>query len=91
MKSRNGMTVTWQSRADFESGIGAFRILRNGKIIGQLPAASTSRYGRPLFQRMSYHDTPEAPLPKMHFIDTDGTTSDQYTVQAVNSVGLVSD
>ncbi len=85
--------VTWQAKADFESGIGGFVIERNGKSIGQLPEKPNSRFGRPLFQGMSYHDTPEAPLAEMKFIDMSAGTGvkAQYTVRTVNSVGLKSD
>src|SRR5690606_39759547 len=47
---------------------------------------------RPLFQNMSYHDTPEKPLPKMEYVDTavpPGQAA-EYRVVAVNSVGLKS-
>jgi hypothetical protein len=40
---------------------------------------------------MSYHDTPEQPLPKMEYVDA-GSSSDtlEYGVRTVNSVGLIS-
>ncbi len=89
-KSDDGMAITWRARADFESGIARFQILRDGQIIGQVPHDSASRYGRPLFQSMSYHDTPETPLPEMRFVDENGSPSSQYSVRTVNSVGLLS-
>ena len=49
------------------------------------------RFGRPLFQAMSYHDTPEQPLPAMKFVDATAHTGPHvYRVIAVNSVGLQS-
>ena len=40
---------------------------------------------------MSYHDTPEQPLPAMKFVDpTPRTGRHTYRVIAVNSVGLQS-
>ena len=39
---------------------------------------------------MSYHDTPEAPLPEMKFLDTDAPEGAVYTVTSVNSLGLIS-
>ena len=81
--------IIWQSEADFESGIGAFVIERDGVAIAQLPD-KPGGYGRPLFQAMSYHDTPTKPLPKMRWIDKSATpgTRHQYCVIAVNSVNL---
>lgn len=85
-----GMELTWRAGADLESGIGAFEIHRDGKRVGRVPEQAKSRFGRPLFQRMSYHDTPEAPVPAPRFVDKQGTTSSTYTVTTVNSVGQAS-
>ena len=84
--------VTWDARADFESGLQKFIVLRDGKELGTAPVKPAGRFGRPLFQSMSYHDTPEAPLPKMEFIDTSGKRGmiAKWQVIAVNSVGLKS-
>ncbi|PHR93459.1 MAG: hypothetical protein COA78_32855, partial [Blastopirellula sp.] len=86
-----GNRVTWTARADFESGIQAFVILRDGEEIGRLPSESKKRWGRPLFQNMSFHDTPEAPLPKMQFIDKQATGKHNYSVMTINSAGLQSE
>lgn len=84
--------ITWDAEADFESGIQAFIIQRDGKDIAQVPEKPIGRFGRPLFQTMSYHDTPEAPLPEMKFIDksADPNGKSKYEVITVNSVGLKS-
>ncbi len=83
--------IEWQAKADLESGIGGFRILRDGQVIAQLPKNPTGRFGRALFQGLSYHDTPVEPLPKMIYIDQPPAgSSKRYAVQTVNSVGLVS-
>ena len=37
---------------------------------------------------MSYHDTPEAPMPEMRFEDKDPKPGARYRVIAINSVGL---
>jgi hypothetical protein len=86
------IVVTWQAKADFESGLQAFRIYRNNQRIGQVPEKPIDVYGRPLFQTMSSSDTPEKPLPEMSFTDTSAATSsdDSYRVTAVNSVGIES-
>ncbi len=85
--------VTWDADADFESGIQQFVILRDGQAIGSVPEKPVGRFGRPLFQTMSYHDTPEAPVPELKFIDrsNDANEKARYSVQAINSVGLKSD
>lgn len=83
-----GTMLQWQASADFESGIGAFEIQRDGQVIGSVPRDPATRFGRPLFQAMSYHDTPESPLPKMQFVDEAGKSANDYRVTTINSAGL---
>jgi hypothetical protein len=83
--------VTWDAVADFESGLRAFIIERDGRPLAQVPETPVGKFGRPLFQTMSFHDTPEAPLPAMQFVDA--TAMDRahaYAVIAVNAVELKS-
>jgi hypothetical protein len=84
--------ITWDAEADFESGMQAFVIQRDGKDLVQVPEKPVGRYGRALFQAMSYHDTPEKPLPAMRYLDreTKPGTQHEYRVIAINSVGLKS-
>jgi hypothetical protein len=82
------IVVTWQAEADFESGLRGFILLRDGKEVAQVPEKPIGRFGRPLFQTMSYHDTPEKPLPAMRWVDKAGTATSRYEVIAINSVGL---
>lgn len=84
--------VTWDAWADLDSGILAFTIQRDGKAIGQVPEKPAGRFGRPLFQTMSYHDTPEAPLPKMEYTDSSPEPGRKHTYRIIeiNSVGLES-
>jgi hypothetical protein len=65
---------------------------RDGVTVGQVPEKPVGRYGRPLFQSMSYHDTPDKPLPEMRFIDIKVQPGRQYKYRliAVNGVGLKS-
>lgn len=88
-----GVLITWSAEADFESGLQQFIILRDGQEIGKVPEKPVGKFGRPLFQSMSYHDTPEKPLPEMQFLDqTAGVKAGaKYQVIAVNSVGLRSE
>ncbi|HYF34839.1 MAG TPA: hypothetical protein VD994_06060 [Prosthecobacter sp.] len=92
MPRPEGMVLTWNAEADFESGLQQFIIERDGKEIGRVPEKPVGKFGRPLFQSMSYHDTPEAPMPEMRFIDKGGDAVKDafYEVIAVNSVGLKS-
>ena len=89
-KPDQAVELTWEAEADFESGIQAFVIQRDGKDLAQIPEKPVGRFGRPLFQVMSYHDTPERPLPEMRFVDRSppSGTKHEYRVIVVNGVGL---
>ncbi len=86
-------TLSWSADADFESGISQFIILRDGKEFARVPEKPVGKFGRPLFQSMSYHDTPEKPLPEMKWIDPEAKPGDahDYDVVSVNGVGLKSE
>lgn len=89
-----GAELTWDAEADFESGLAGFVIERDGQELAKLPEKSVGRFGRALFQTMSYHDTPEKPkdgsLPEMRFVDTTAKAGVKhiYRIIAINSVGL---
>ncbi len=84
--------MKWKCRADLESGLQTFEIRRNGQKIAALPTGKTV-HARPLFQGMSYSDTPDASLPKMEFIIKNYLSDDGYvySVGAVNTAGLYSE
>jgi len=84
--------ITWEAVADFESGLQAFLIERDGKPFAQVPDKAVGKFGRPLFQTLSFHDTPELPLPEMRYVDATAAPGARpsYRVIAVNSVGLKS-
>jgi hypothetical protein len=85
--------VTWDAEADFESGIGGFVVLRDGRGVARLPEnPPKSVFGRPLFQGLSYHDTPEAPFPQMLYVDTaaEPGVKHTYTIISLNSAGVPS-
>jgi pimeloyl-ACP methyl ester carboxylesterase len=93
-ESKDGtVELTWSAEADFESGIKAFVIQRDGRDLAQLPEKPVGKFGRPLFQSMSYHDTPEKPLPEMRFVDRAPVagTKHEYRVIVVNGVDLRSE
>jgi len=86
--SPQGLELTWDCQADLESGLRGFLIVRDGKRVAQLPEKVNSRHGRPLFQGLSYHDTPESPLPEMKFLDKNTGSKGRYQVIAINGAGL---
>jgi len=85
--------LAWDVEADLESGLKAFVVQRDGKDLAQLPEKPVGRFGRPLFQAMSYHDTPEKPLPELRFTDRAPVagTKHEYRVIAVNGADLRSE
>ncbi|WP_397570776.1 hypothetical protein [Schlesneria sp. T3-172] len=92
-KNEDGaVELTWEAEADFESGIRCFLIRKNGSLLAQYPEKPVGRYGRPLFQSMSYHDTPEKPLLPLKYVDQNAQPGADavYEVVTVNSVGLES-
>jgi hypothetical protein len=92
-KPDQGNEITWDAEADFESGIGGFALLRDGRGLVSLPQRPPDQvFGRPLFQGLSYHDTPEAPLPQMRYLDKSARAGEKhtYTVITWNSAGVPS-
>jgi hypothetical protein len=87
-----GNVLTWTCEADLESGLAGFEIERDGKPLAKLPEQGKNPFGRPLFQNLSYSDTPTQPLVEMRYTDTTATAgqSHTYRVIAVNTVGLKS-
>src|SRR2546427_7941341 len=68
-KDDQGTEITWDAEADFESGIRNFIVLRHDHELAQVPENPIGKFGRPLFQSMTYHDTPSQPLPEMRYLD----------------------
>jgi hypothetical protein len=91
--ANHGNEITWEAEADIVSGLGGFIVLRDGTGIARLPTqAPEAVYGRPLFQGLSYHDTPFAPLPQMRHIDMSAKPGAKhvYSVIALSSAGVPS-
>ncbi len=84
------VTLAWQADSDFESGLRNFIILKDGKELMQFPENPVNRFGRPLFQGMSYHDTPTEPLAEMTVVipAADVSATSRLQVISVNSVQL---
>lgn len=49
----------WDATIDFESGLAGFVIYRDGEVLAKIPQKPVGKFGRPLYQPMTYHDTPE--------------------------------
>jgi hypothetical protein len=90
--SVNGAELTWTCEADLESGLAGFVIERDGQVIAKVPEVAKNPFGRPLFQNLSYSDTPNQPLAQMRFTDPQPEPGKKhnYRVIAVNTVGLQS-
>ena len=88
--SHDTHTLTWTARADLESGLERFIILRDGQEIASVPEEPRNRFGRLLFQGLQYSDTPELPLQPMTFTDPapEPGVAHQYQVISVNTAGL---
>ena len=92
-EANHGNEITWDTEVDMVSGLGGFIVLRDGHGIARLPTQPPeSVYGRPLFQGLSFHDTPVGPLPQMVHVDRSAQASVKhvYTVIALNSAGVPS-
>ena len=85
--------IAWDAEASLESGVGGFIVLRDGHGIARLPERPPDVvYGTPLFQGLSFHDTPDPTFPKMAYLDTSAKAgvSHKYTVIALNTAGVTS-
>jgi len=93
IRGDEGTEITWKADADFESGIRNFIVLRDGQELAQVPEKPVGKFGRPLFQSMTYHDTPSQPMPEMRYLDASAKSGEKhsYSVIAVNSVELKSE
>ena len=86
-----GNEITWKAEVDLASGLGGFIVFRDGHGIAKLPTQIPDQvYGRPLFQGLSYHDTPIAPFPQMKYMDISAKAGVKhtYTLVALNSAGV---
>jgi len=86
--------ITWDAEADFESGIGGFFVMRDNRALARLPTMTPPAvYGRPLFQGLSYHDTPEGPPAEMRYLDVSAKPGEKhtYSILTVNSAGVPSE
>lgn len=83
--------LKWAVEADFESGLAGFEILNGDEVIARLPEKPANPFGKPLFQGMSYHDTPREPVAEMTFVDpARREEKPKYAVRSINTAGLKS-
>lgn len=84
--------LTWEGRADLESGLAGFIIERDGRFLARVPSEARNPYGRPIFQNLQYSDTPPQPLAEMRYVDqtAEAGRKHRYKVRAVNTAGLIS-
>jgi hypothetical protein len=87
-----GNRLTWDARADLESGLARFVIERDGQFLANHPEEGKNPFGRPLFQNLQYSDTPSLPLVPMQFVDVKAEPGQRHTyrISAVNTAGLKS-
>ncbi len=85
--------LKWSATADLESGLAGFIIERDGELLAKLPEQPKNPFGRPIFQNLSYSDTPSQPLMEMKYIDGNPVAGKKhrYRVFSVNTVGLNSE
>ena len=59
----------------------------------RVPEKPIGKFGRPLFQSMTYHDTPSQPMPEMRYVDVSANVGEKhtYSVITVNGVELRSE
>src|SRR5581483_9976159 len=53
-----GNVLTWEAEADPESGLAAFVVERDGKVLADVPGQGKNPFGRRVFQGLQYSDTP---------------------------------
>ena len=85
-----GGRLTWNAKADTESGIAHFIIRRDGEFLARVPKQGNNRFGRDIFQGLQYSDTPNFPLVKMEYQIENNQQAHRYSVVSVNTVGLKS-
>jgi hypothetical protein len=89
-----GNEISWDAEVDFESGIGGFIVMLDARGVARLPVAPPPRvFGRPLFQGLSYHDTPYGRLPEMRYVDASAKPGQKHTYRVItlNGAGVPSE
>ena len=81
--------LSWDAVADPESGLAGFVVERDGVRIAPIPDNPQNPFGRPVFQRLQYSDTPPQPLARFEFVDPapQAGKAHRYRVIALNTAG----
>ena len=71
-------------------------VMRDNRALVRLPTMTPlGVYGRPLFQGLSYHDTPEGPpaAAEMRYLDVSAKPGEKhtYSILTINGAGVVSE
>lgn len=84
--------ITWEAKADVESGLRAFLIQRDSKQIHRIAPQGGDGGAMPCFQGTSFHDTPVQPRAEMRYVDQDAPRGAHHTYEviAVNGARLQS-
>jgi hypothetical protein len=91
----DGIKLSWTARADVESGIGSFRVYRDGTMIGEVRGREDARWNpHRHYHSWNYSDQPlwGTEFPAKEFLDTRVTSIREvsYEVSTVNQAGLES-
>lgn len=88
-----GNEIRWQAEGDLESGLAAFEIYRDDKLVATIGGDVKNPFGRSVFQGLQYSDTPQQPLQEMVYVDkkTDEKTPSKYKIVSINTGGLKSE
>lgn len=87
-----GVKLTWNAEPDFESGVKAFAIVRDGQVISTFAPQPKPRFAIAQFQQISYHDTPEAPSATMSYLDATAAAGKtvRFEIATINGFDLES-
>ena len=95
-KTDDGVELTWDAVADIESGIGSFRIYRDGKMVREIRGKEDKRWNpHSYYHAWNYSDQPllGTEFPERKYVDTKSVEVDDasYAVTTVNQAGLESE
>lgn len=82
--------MTWDCRADLESGLKSFIILCDNEKIAELEGAPVCN-ALPMFQGLLYSDTPDFSLKKMEYRVERYDSNRVYSIASINTCDLVSE
>ncbi|HUG19644.1 MAG TPA: hypothetical protein VMM56_11730 [Planctomycetaceae bacterium] len=90
-----GIKITWSGEADIESGLGSFRVYRDGQMIGEIRGPEDKRWNpHQHYHAWNYSDQPlwGTEFPPKEFLDTTTKLARGvvYEISTVNQAGLES-